>query len=327
MNTTTDNTQDPMDAAINWLAINRGGDPNRDQHEAFLRWLNRHEENAQAYHLAHSLWLSPEIEQAATRLEAMQPEKKSFEEATFQPEQPTASAPHRWGRGFYGIAATVAVLILSVVLKHSLKSDFSSSIGERRDLAFSDGSEIKLNSNSEINTSITDTGRSIELIKGEAFFQVASDKSRPFTVQVSDTTVTVTGTAFSVRRYSDKVRVSVQEGRVEVQANNGPAETLGAGDSGTSFENMKEIELSKVSSTEFAWLRNRLVFHDQPMSTVVEEIKRYHSGVILLVGDDLRNARVSGNFSLDDPTSTLQTLAQINDFELLRLSRYLLIIR
>src|SRR3546814_4487254 len=71
--------------------------------------------------------------------------------------------------------------------------------------------------------------RTVDLLRGEAFFQVESDRSRPFRVRADAVTVTVTGTAFDVGLTDGTLSVAVSEGIVEVAPERGASAVLRRG--------------------------------------------------------------------------------------------------
>lgn len=96
---------------------------------------------------------------------------------------------------------------------------FSTKVGEVSHIKLDDGSEVSLNTDSSIRVTMLKEERQIELLSGEAFFDVAKDANRPFTVATEQQQITVLGTAFNVRQREDEnvLKVAVIEGRVAVQ--------------------------------------------------------------------------------------------------------------
>ena len=90
------------------------------------------------------------------------------------------------------------------------------SLGEQRTLALEDGSLIHLNTQSEVRIAYTDTERRVDLIKGEALFDIETEPERPFKVNAGDTVAEALGTVFNVRLLRDSAVVSVVEGKVRV---------------------------------------------------------------------------------------------------------------
>jgi transmembrane sensor len=81
-----------------------------------------------------------------------------------------------------------------------------------------DGSRITLNTRSKVRVVLSEKERHIDLSQGEAFFEVAHDKNRPFVVQAGGKRVIAVGTQFSVRREGDDIRVVVTEGTVRLES-------------------------------------------------------------------------------------------------------------
>jgi transmembrane sensor len=83
-------------------------------------------------------------------------------------------------------------------------------------LTLADGSTVDLNARSSIRVEFSNSERRIELLDGQALFQVAKDKERPFIVRSGDATVRAVGTQFDVYRKSSGTTITVLEGRVAV---------------------------------------------------------------------------------------------------------------
>ena len=97
-----------------------------------------------------------------------------------------------------------------------LSNVYITKVGEHAKHQLSDGSVLWLNSNSTVEVMYSNQFRRVNLIAGEAHFQVEKDASRPFEVYAQDRLVRAVGTAFSVYRLDDHIEVMVSEGRVEL---------------------------------------------------------------------------------------------------------------
>ncbi|MEM9842488.1 MAG: FecR domain-containing protein, partial [Pseudomonadota bacterium] len=104
-----------------------------------------------------------------------------------------------------------APLITDVQAEH-----YASAPGEHRTVTLADGTHVSLGPASELRMTFAPGKRAAELHHGTAFFDVASDPSRPFEVASQKTTATVLGTQFDVRQTLDQTRIAVLEGQVEV---------------------------------------------------------------------------------------------------------------
>lgn len=93
---------------------------------------------------------------------------------------------------------------------------YSTDVGERRSLTLADGSTVDLDARSSIRVEFSSAERRIELLDGQALFQVAKNRQRPFVVRSGEATARAVGTEFSVYRRSSGTTITVLEGRVAV---------------------------------------------------------------------------------------------------------------
>jgi transmembrane sensor len=116
------------------------------------------------------------------------------------------------------------LLVLPLWLQHLNAAPlyYSAGIGERRFIELEDGSEVRLNTRSRIAIQITPHGREVQLLEGEALFDVVHDSQRPFRVVIDDAVINDVGTKFDVYRQPTKTTVSVMEGTVEVSTGSAP---------------------------------------------------------------------------------------------------------
>ena len=229
----------------------------------------------------------------------------------------TWRAPRR-SRAPLAIAAAI-VLSCGVVAAIALKpirapwdapaNVFATSIGENRTVTLQDGSRITLGGNTRIEVALSETARSIELARGEAFFAVAKDPDRPFRVRAGDTAVTAIGTQFNVRRDSDRAVVTVTEGRVVVEPVSHimpiavlrefkpklrpvrveAGEQAIAGDAGIE----DAIRMEDAAATT-SWQTGRLAFRLQPLRYVLEDVNRYTRKPIVLEDESIGALLITG---------------------------------
>ncbi len=127
---------------------------------------------------------------------------------------------HRRPRQYVWAAATVLAICLAVVLQPSfniwLTADYTTSTAQIRNIRLEDGSIVHLGADSAIEIAFEPEMRRIQLLSGEAYFEVEPNPMRPFKVEARNVETTVLGTAFDVRLMSDGVTVAVNRGRVGV---------------------------------------------------------------------------------------------------------------
>jgi transmembrane sensor len=170
--------------------------------------------------------------------------------------------------------------------------------GGRTPLALADGSRVTLNTATRLRTAITPTLRSVWLDEGEAHFEITHDPKRPFEVIVGAQRVRVLGTTFSVRREPNGLRVSVLEGRVQLDRDRGNRRILlTRGD--VALANDQHVVIGKRSARqlldELGWLEGKLIFDQASLADVALEFNRYSTRQ-LLVDETAARIQVGGAF-------------------------------
>lgn len=215
--------------------------------------------------------------------------------------------PHRSAWVGAVVAASVAALVVvGTDLPMHLRADAIAATGESRRVILADGSIVLLDSGAAI---AFDYGveRRVMLLRGQAAFTVAADRTHPFVVEARGGTTTALGTRFIVNRIEEATRVTVTEHSVRVVR--GPAaRTLAEGAS--AFYGAHGVSApAAVNTAEIdAWTRGRVRFVDRPLREVVAELGRYHPGYIGMVGGRLGDLPVNGVFSTRDPVGALDTI-------------------
>jgi len=294
-------------SAIEWLSKLRSSELSKEQHDQFFFWLQESSEHQEAFVKADKLWQSGEV------LSRVKREEKSSWNTDFLPN----FSP--WYG--YGIAATSIFCLMMIFLLPARQLDsqtFYSYDSPRENIELDDGSFIKLNVNSQAIVSVSDrTGRNVELVKGEVYFDVVSDPKRPFTIHTGDGDIVVLGTQFSVRKELKETQVVVVEGRVSVEpvkkvdsALNqlrilGPDQqiTLGSGDMV-----VEPVDANRV----LAWRKGLLKFDGNPLSEVVEALNRYYSGRVEIGDHSLNNLKVVAVLSLQQELDSNLALLEAN---------------
>ncbi len=190
-------------------------------------------------------------------------------------------------------------------------------IGELRVAALPDGSSATLSSDSRIVVAMSRSERRIELEQGEAFFNVARDPARPFTVEAGGRRVTAVGTRFDVRRDASAVRVVVTHGLVRLQADGPdagrrPTTLLPAGS--VALANDAGVEVSTVplpqAEAYLSWRDGFLSFHDTPLAAAAAEFNRYSTRKLVVADPGVGAMRVGGNFRWSNVDGFVRLLTQ-----------------
>lgn len=306
--------EDAEREASEWIARLQADDVSADDHTRFEEWRRANARHARAYDELMGTWR--EFTSAGRTVRAV----------SFGNAMQTATR-HPGKRYRAAIAAAVAVLAILVASWWQWRSPtFETDIGQQASITLSDGSKLNLNSNSAVRVQYSDGARVIRLDRGEAFFAVAHDTSRPFWVVADRTWVRAVGTAFNVYRRQGDVRVTVSEGRVKVAADTPlgdapsdaalahlPASFLDAGqqaDLRGPVTHMRALAAADVAR-EVSWRTGTAYFENRPLHEVVTELSRY-TPLRIELSDRARDLPVGGTFQTN-PQGVETLLSMLRD--------------
>lgn len=225
------------------------------------------------------------------------------------------TAPISRGRiravGILAIGAACLSMVFLPGLRLRLEADHVTSRGELRVVRLADGSTIELAPQTAIEVDGRSDRRRVRLVTGQAFFQVKSDIARPFLVESAGLRATALGTEFDVRLTEEVVGVSVKQGIVRAEfASPASVRVLEAGD-WTSVSRTGRVAIGRDAPADIAaWREGRLVARDRPLSQVVDELRPYFNGMIVIAGDAAAARCVNGVYALRDPLETLRAIAR-----------------
>ncbi|MBR9805988.1 MAG: DUF4880 domain-containing protein [Alphaproteobacteria bacterium] len=198
--------------------------------------------------------------------------------------------------------------------------------GEIRTFALSDGSEITLGGASRIRGDFTEESRQLELVAGNAYFDIARDENRPLTVETDGVQVRVLGTRFDIKKRANKVSVAVDRGHVSVSADGAvDARDLLAGDRivSTPARGLGPVETFDLQK-ELSWRSGRLSFVNAPLRDIVADINQYSERPVRLASGAPGDMRLTLSFSTQQIRQVLAGLdaaypiqVQENDTEIL----------
>jgi transmembrane sensor len=194
-----------------------------------------------------------------------------------------------------------------------LQADAMSGIGEMPVITLADGSTMQLNAYSAIAYDFTAATRTVRLLRGEAYFQVAKDPTRPFVVEAGSGRTTALGTAFNVRLGETDTDVTVTEHAVSVaglRADVPPVRVQEGNQAAYGANGMVKDVRPVDTSLALAWRSGLLVVDNASLADVVAEISRHFSGRIIIPSTALAKRRVSGTFSITDAVAALAFLEQ-----------------
>lgn len=290
------------DEAARWFVRLQDLPLNVEEQRLFDTWCGEHPAHQYEFEVLQGLWRAADLLPKG-RLQAL---------------LDTPGPRKRRGAVRYAMAASVLAVAVGLGLFSGLEhpavydAEFSTLLGERRQVALPDGSLMDLNSRSVVAVHYEKGRRAIVLKQGEALFRVEHDTSRPFVVQAGAGQVTVTGTRFDVRRDDDQTRVVVEAGTVKVQGRAAqPVVTLTAG-LGTSIDSQGTVAAARPVNAQalMAWQTGKLVFNDASLAEVAREASRYREKP-LRVSAAASDLRLTSVFNTHDTEALLKALPHI----------------
>ena len=305
------------DEACEWFIECRAGDLSETSRSQFDCWLRKSPEHLSAYLEIAAIWnegpsLDPSNKWDLQTLVSQANEDTgnvvTFARGELAAIPPTEVPPRRWR--VFAIAACVATLVLvaaatSAWFVLSRAPVYVTATGEQRSLALEDGSAIELNSRSKIQVRYSKYERTVELLEGQALFDVTKDIARPFVVRSGEMWVRAVGTQFDVYKKPRGTVVTVLAGRVAVQG-----VILATGEQAiVTPETVRKMEHPNVAGAT-AWTQRQIVFDSASLAEVAEEFNRYNPRELVIDRAALGNLHVSGIFSSTDSASLIRFLRQ-----------------
>lgn len=179
---------------------------------------------------------------------------------------------------------------------------YTTEIGQRKTLTFADGSRIDMNTGSEIRVRLSDRERIVHLDRGEAYFEVAHSKRKPFLVFIGDRQIRVLGTKFAVRKDGGRTAAAVVEGKVQfgrvVEGDVQDMLVLREGDSVISKGSQALAVYDRMDVVENAigWTRGLLIFDRISLDDAAREFNRYNRRKLVIEGAETGAIRIGGAF-------------------------------
>lgn len=202
-------------------------------------------------------------------------------------------------------------------------ADQSTATGEVREITLADGSHLFIQTNSAVNLVFNDHSCTIELIRGEIYVETAHSggaEQPRLTATTRHGRFVALGTKFNLRDHGAFSQVSVYEGKVEISPQaSGHKQIVAAGQSGKI--NNAEILAVDDSVVNRAWIKGMLIVFDMPLPEFVQELARYHTG-IMRCDPALATLKVSGNFRITDIDAILQQLPTMLPVRVEKRTRY-----
>ncbi|MEM7704870.1 MAG: FecR domain-containing protein [Pseudomonadota bacterium] len=340
-----------LQSAHDWRLLLTDSEATDQDRKQFQSWLAEDPSHEQAYQDAVSFWsalgkvsavdLDPSLLRPTTQ-EKWTALKDRWSDLFLAPAAKIAAAGMLGGLALVGavfLARQESIAPSAVLTSNSDTSAHVTDIGQTRIVTLSDGSQITLGAASEMEASIDSQVRTVRLISGSAFFEVASDPARPFSVTANELEATVLGTTFNVHISGGTSRVAVAEGAVVVThpfiiAEEATSilsrEVLSGGqqveaDSKQGLQQVETVDPQLIG----AWRQNRLIYSGSPLTELVADANRYSVVPVEISADarELGDLRIRGAFNAQDIDGMLSILTEIHPVSLDRADPARVVIR
>lgn len=283
--------------AAAWLARRDAGEWQPSDQAALDDWASACTANRIALLRLQAVWDKADRLRAIAGSIAIVPEPETELHSEFG-----RALRRRWYAPLTAVAAAIAAVAAPLLLIDERAEVYATPVGGFQRLPLADGSRVEINTDTRLELRFSEEERRVELDQGEAFFDVASDRTRPFVVSTGGYRVIAVGTAFSVRKLGGTVAVIVTEGRVRLERGGGPE---GPGNSalvsaGHVVNVSEAVAVVRPAPAEtlaesLSWRDGLLVFNDQPLGEVAAEFNRYNRRQ-LLVDPSAADVVVGGSF-------------------------------
>lgn len=301
------------DQAIDWYARLNSGEAQASDWRDFTTWLEEDSRHGKAYDtLELSLDFSSEsIDEASNHTDHI----------TDLP--PKAVNENRKPIFWISAASSIAALfIIALVLPGILSTgpdishEYVTKIGENDSITLADGTRVAINTDTHLTFTMNKNQRSVVLHKGEAFFEIASDKKRDFIVTAMNTEIHDVGTKFDVNLTSSKLAVAVQDGLVDVipkglskHETKKVQKRVKGGQKAIRILGQNKLQVVRVDPSSISsWKSGILIFDDTPLPDLVENVNRYFNAKIVIVDARANTLKFSGVLNIENQDKVLQAL-------------------
>lgn len=332
--------------ASEWLVLIEDGELSPDDKAEFEAWISKSEKHREAFSQRADLW------QQFDQISVLNDLGVSDEVVNLL-KKDSKPILGRFGNAYSyaaGLAAMIAIFVglwLFQVQGDTPKQSLAlqTAIGEQITFELPDKTVVNLNTDSELRTEFTEQNRIVHLIRGEAYFDVEPDKTRPFSVVAGAHTVTAVGTAFTVHRKHSATDVIVTHGKVALYSKQNALESdpepknsastidkpskskllaeLSAGQS-AALEADEPVQIKAVEAQtmlqQLSWRDGLLSFSGEPLLDVINDISRYTAISIEIDDKESANLPVSGYIKIGQYEEMFEALEIMAGLETVRVS-------
>lgn len=286
-----------------------------DEQETVLSWKAKSEDNHAEFERVRIFLLDMKALRSIGSGQAAYDLAKAWKNV--QPDKSTTTDQQKQAQwSWVKIAATI-LLVAGVgwfaYLSNEAETQTAVALAEHQDIELADGSNVTLNKASELTYPDRFKGDERKVVlKGEAYFDIASDPDQPFVIQTAEVQVTVLGTSFNVNNSTaDSIVVSVDTGRVSMTVGD-KEEILTPGFSGVYYRATQT--LVKTSSDHIGmhnyWRTKKLSFREATVSQAVRTIQEVYDVKVEYSNPDIANCKINVDFEDEPVENVLDIMAE-----------------
>jgi transmembrane sensor len=316
-----DRRRSALAEASAWIIRLHGPHRTPDLEAGFRAWLAADPENSRQFERVTETW-----ERAATPV-------PGTARVGHWPDRSASSPVRKWS-----LAAAMMIFVIGVGVWGAsyfwLNPSYGTGIGEQRIVRLSDGTRITLNSNSRVAVTYRDQERRVRVDRGEAYFEVAQDVTRPFLVRAGDREVRALGTAFVVRYEPLRTAVTLVEGKIEVSSiSTGRESSEGSGASIVlSAPSAEDTVLNPGQRVVFArskppkvdeprieaitaWRRGEVMLDNTALADAIAEMNRYDQTRLVIDDPAIARLQISGIYHTGDSKAFAKMISKLYGLE------------
>jgi ferric-dicitrate binding protein FerR (iron transport regulator) len=292
-------------------------------------WLAESPDHPALYEQMAVLWQQT----APVPLRTLSDQDAAFDRLLRRIDQPLVKAPRRSLRLATWVGAASIILVVALGwwlyplgVSAPVLAQQVTPKGARSEVRLPDGSIVWLNADSRLEYPRAFDGNTREVtLVGEAFFDVVKNPSKPFIIKLQTGTIRVLGTSFNVKAYPGDsiVETTVVTGKVAFIPNPTTRQTQ-ASDTLFVLPNHKVVQdlqakivLDKptVAALNHAWMQDKLVFMDTPLSEVARTLERRYGIAVVLEREALSRCPLTATFEGQSLKEVMELIAMTKQFD------------
>ena len=329
--------------AAAWLAKLHGPERNHELERDFRSWLNASPDYAYAFEQATEVWdlITPASTAGLPRM-MRRGDRDSAGDVSARRRRGTDRLKFLFDTRLLATLGVCSLIFAVGLFRLFSVQSYTTGVGEQRIITLADGSRLSLNSSTLVEVAYEKTRRQVFLRHGEAYFEVAKDSARPFTVSAGHETIIALGTTFLVRREPQVVMVTLIDGKVAVADTEKAAHRTGAPAPSGAEETTLERQVARPGSEEYpgavtllpgqrlkltgageatidrpnpeataAWRRGEVDLYNTTLAAAAAEMNRYERRPIVVDETAVAQLPVSGIFKTGDGPGFAKAVAAI----------------